>query len=104
MIVTKPDQLPPVKMEIVTDPEELAKGRKRYEQFRRNLDWLKEHASEVYVQNRGKHICIAGCELFVADSATEALRIGRAAHPEDEGAFVRYISPENRIWNYADRR
>jgi hypothetical protein len=81
-------------LEELTDPVELAKARARRERFDRNAAWLQAHADEVYSQNRGKYICIAGEELFVADSSPEALALGRAAHPEDDGAFVHHIPLE----------
>jgi hypothetical protein len=90
-------------LEEMTDPVELAKARARRERFDRNAAWLQAHAQEVYSQNRGKHICIAGEELFVADSAPEALALGRAAHPDDEGAFVPYIPREKLPRIYTNR-
>jgi hypothetical protein len=87
-------QRPPIVMEVVTDPEELRKARKQDEQFERNLAWLRCHAAEVYSQHRGKCICIAGEQVFVADSAEEAMALAKAAHPEDEGRFLRYIPRE----------
>jgi hypothetical protein len=86
----------PVEVVEVADPEECARVRARFEQFSRNSQWLKEHASEVYSKHRGSHICIAGQELFVASSAKEALASAQAAHPEDRGRFVRYI-PKERV-------
>jgi hypothetical protein len=83
-------------MEEVTDPVELAEARARREQFDRNSAWLETHASEVYSKHRGKCICIAGGELFVADTAREALAKATAAHPEDKGSFVRYI-PKQKV-------
>lgn len=86
--------LPPVVMSIVTDPEEIASFQARQERFDRNADWLRAHAHEVYNQHRGKHICIAGQELFVADTARRALALAEAAHPEDDGRYLRYIPKE----------
>lgn len=40
-------------------------------------------------------MCIAGEELFIGTSAREALDLASAAHPDDDGAFVRYIPLEN---------
>jgi hypothetical protein len=80
----------------VTDPQELASARARREQFDRNVAWLQAHAAEVYARHRGRFICIAGEELFVADTAREALALGTTAHPEDQGSFVRYI-PRERV-------
>jgi hypothetical protein len=89
-------------MEEVTDPEELAKARARRLRFDRNAAWLQAHASEVYPRHRGKCICIAGEELFVADTPEEALALATAAHPEDEGRFLRYIPREKVARIYAD--
>lgn len=84
-------QIPAVVMEEVTDPEELAKARAQRERFDRNSAWLQAHAAEVYTHYRGQCICIAGEELFVADTPEEALALAVAAHPEDDGRFLRYI-------------
>jgi len=89
-------------MEEVTDPGELAAARARREQFDRNAAWLQSHAAEVYSQHRGKCICIAGQELFVADTPREALGKATAAHPEDKGRFIHYIPKEKvpRVYAY----
>jgi hypothetical protein len=76
--------------------EETAAADQRRAQFDRNSDWLESHASEVYPIYRGKCICIAGQELFVADTATEAVEKAKAAHPEDQGWFTCYI-PRNKV-------
>ena len=75
-------------MEEVTDPEELAKARAQRERADRNAAWLQANASEVYSRNRGKHICVAGEELFVADTVEDVLARAKAAHPDDDGRFV----------------
>lgn len=89
-------------MEEVTDPEELAKAQAQRERFDRNAAWLQAHASEVYTRHRGKCICIAGEELFVADTPVEAMALAKAAHPEDDGFFLRYIPRERLARIYAD--
>ena len=89
-------------MEEVTDPEELAKARAQRERFDRNADWLQAHAREVYTRYRGKCICIAGEELFVADTPEEAWAMATAAHPEDDGCFLRYIPREKLARIYAN--
>lgn len=81
-------------MEEVTDPEELAKARAQRERFDRNSAWLQAHVPEIYTRYRGKCICIAGEEPFVADTPEEALALATAAHPEDDGRFLRYIPRE----------
>jgi len=96
------DRNNPIVMEQVTDAHELAVARHRREQFDRNSDWLQAHASEVFSQHRGKCICIAGAELFVADTAGEALALATAAHPNDKGRFVHYVPREKVARIYAN--
>ncbi len=89
-------------MEEVADPGSLADARAQREQFDRNSAWLQSHASEVYRQNRGKCICIASQQLFVADTAAEALAQATAVHPNDKGRFVHYIPKEKAPRVYAN--
>ena len=84
----------PLVMEEISDPEELAKARAQRERFDRNSAWLQAHATEVYRRHRGKCICVAGEELFVADTPEQALALATTAHPEDDGSFLRYIPSE----------
>jgi hypothetical protein len=93
---------PPIIMEEVTDPEELAKARALDERFDRNVAWLQAHAADIYDRYRGKCICIAGEELFVADTPEEVLAQAKAAHPEDNGFFIRYIPREKMARIYAN--
>jgi hypothetical protein len=81
-------------MEEVTDPKELAQGRSRRERFDRNFAWLQAHGADIYPHHRGKYICIAGEELFVADTPKEVIALAEAAHPEDDGRFLHYIPRE----------
>ena len=60
------------------------------------LQVVQAHAASAYSQHRGKHICIAGEELFTGDTAEEALALARAAYPEDDGRILRYI-PRQRV-------
>ena len=62
-----------VVMAEVTDPEEIAKTRSRRESFDRNSGWLQRNVPEVYCKHRGKCICVAGEEVFVADTAKDRL-------------------------------
>ena len=84
----------PIVMEEVTDPIEIAAAKKRRAQFARNAAWLQSHAGEIYPRYRGQCICIAGEELFVAGTPEVAVALAAAAHPEDNGCFVRYIPKE----------
>jgi hypothetical protein len=89
-------------IEEVTNPEELAKARAQWERFDRNAAWLQAHASEIYPRYRGKCICIAGEELFVADTPEEAWALAKAAHPDDDGSFIHYIPREKLTRIYAN--
>jgi hypothetical protein len=90
-------------MEEVTDPVELAKVRAQDERFERNSAWLQAHIPEVYSLYRGKCICIAGEELFVAETPQEVIALASAAHPEDNGKLLRYIPKEKVARVYAHR-
>lgn len=92
---------PIIEVTEVTDPIELARSQVAMEQFDRNSDWLQAHIPEVYSQHRGKSICVAGQELFVADSAKEAMAKARAVHPEERGVLTRYIPKEKVARVYA---
>ena len=94
---------PAYKMELVTDHEENAKARELQQQFEANVAWLAAHAAEVY-SHRGQHICIAGQELFVADSLDDVLAQAAAAHPEEQGPYVRYSPREKVPRVYAHQR
>jgi hypothetical protein len=84
----------PIVISEVTDPIELAKSRAQNERVDRNSAWLQAHVSEIYSQHRGKCICVAGEELFVASDPKEVVARARAAHPEDDGFLIRYIPRE----------
>src|SRR5438093_6959739 len=90
-------------MEEVTDPVELQQAQAQDERFERNWAWFEAHAAEIYNAHRGKCICVAGAELFVADTPEEALAMAIAAHPNDDGRFTRLIPQENIARIYADQ-
>ena len=75
-------------------PEEFARSQERRSRFERNIAWYEAHAMEIAEQQRGKYICVAGGELFTADSPQDAVAAARAAHPHDRGAFyTAYVTP-----------
>ncbi len=90
-------------LERATDAGELAKPQAQWERFNRNTAWLQAHIAELYSRYRGKCICVAGEELFVADSAKEAIALATAAHPNDDGWFTRYIPKESGARIYANQ-
>jgi hypothetical protein len=93
---------PTFHLEDLTDPGELAAAQVRRAQLEKNLAWYRKHADEICRSNRGKCICIAGQELFVADDSPEAAALAKQAHPEDQGWFMHYIPREKmpRIYAY----
>jgi hypothetical protein len=92
---------PELVMTEVTEPEENANIKAQRERFRKNSDWLQVHVPQVYAQHRGKFICVAGQELFIADTAPEVVAMARKAHPEDDGPLLRYIPREKMERVYA---
>ena len=78
----------------VTDAVELDKIVAQRERFRKNSDWLQSNIPQVYARHRGKFICVAGQELFVADTAPEVVATARKCHPQDDGLLLRYIPRE----------
>jgi hypothetical protein len=93
---------PALVMEEITDPVEVAKSQAHWEQAKRNIAWLKTHADEVYSTNRGKCICIAAEQLFVADTPEAAVALARAAHPQEDGFL--FVPKEAKTLIYAHRR
>lgn len=93
-----------VVMEVITDPVENAKARVRREKNDRNWEWFEAHAQQIYTTHRGKVICVAGQELFVADTPEEVLALAKAAHPEDDGRFTRIIPKEKIARIYGHQR
>lgn len=85
----------PIVMEI-TSPAEAAYSEAQRRQFDRNSVWLQAHAAEIYSEHRGKCICVAGEEVFIADTARDALAKATVAHPDDKGRFVHYI-PRDKV-------
>ena len=90
-----------VEMQEITDADELATAQKQREQFDRNSAWLQNNISDIYAKHRGKCICVAGQEVFVADTATDAIAQATTAHPDDDGWFTRYIPKEKAARIYA---
>jgi len=87
------DEAIQVVLEEKLDSSERARIQTRRQRFERNWAWLEAHASEVY-SHRGKFVCIAGEELFVADTLRDVVERARAAHPQDDGHFTRFVPKE----------
>ena len=97
-----PEQQPVVIVEEQLSPEELAGYHARCEEYERNRAWFQAHLDEIRARCVGKHICVAGEELFVGDTPQEAIAQARAAHPKDGGHMALYLSPVKgpRIYAY----
>lgn len=91
----------PIEMHEITDAAELKKAQKQRAQFDQNSEWLQNNIADVYARHRGKFICVAGREVFAADTAADAIARATAAHPDDEGWFTRYIPKQKLARIYA---
>lgn len=89
-------------LEEVTDPEEVAHARTQHERQLRNSHWLQAHWADVLPEARGKFVAVAGEEACIAETSAEAWAWVEAQHPEDNGAFVRYVRLDRgpRIYAY----
>ena len=85
---------PKIELVEVTDPDEIRDAKQRRREFDRNREWLRNNVPDLFDKCRGKVICVAGEELFSADTAEAAIAAARAAHPEDKGWFTRIIPRE----------
>jgi hypothetical protein len=74
------------------------RGQARGASADRNSAWFQAHVPEIYSRYRGKYVCVAGEELFVADTATQVAALAKTAHPEDDGQLIRYIPQERMLW------
>jgi hypothetical protein len=95
------DQQVPIVMEDMFDPTALAQARVQDERYKRNFAWFQAHAAEILTRHRGQCICIAGEELFVADTPAAVMAQAMAAHPEDDGSFMHYIPRQKAARIYA---
>ena len=85
-------------------PDELAAIHARSARYERNMTWFQAHLDEIRARHLGKCLCIAGEELFVADTPQEAIALARAAHPADDGRITQYLSPVKGPRIYANQR
>lgn len=93
-----------VQIQLETDPVVLAIARAQDLRFAKNSAWLQARQADIYAQHRGRFICVAGEELFVADDSRSAAALGETAHPEDDGQLVRYIPRKKGQRIYANQR
>jgi hypothetical protein len=65
--------------------EDESRRQAQRERADRNFAWWQSQPSELWFQHRGKCYCVAGEQLFVADTPEEAQALAQAAHPNDDG-------------------
>lgn len=85
----------------VADDDEFPDSPLRQERFQRNWTWFQENVREIGENFRGKSICIAGQEIFAADTPEDAIALAKTAHPDDDGLFSHFIPREKRARIYA---
>src|SRR5438046_1058708 len=92
MILSNGNHRKPLTIEVVTDPVEIARLREVEEAFEKNSNWLQAHWGDLIPECLGKHLAVTGQEAFLADTPEEAIERARAAHPEDKGLLVQFIT------------
>ena len=95
---------PAFTIEEVSEPSQIARSQARDHCHRRNSEWLQAHWADVLPHARGMFLAVAGQESFIAKTAAQAWAWVELTHPDDTGAFVRYIRPETGPRIYADSR
>jgi hypothetical protein len=95
---------PPMVMTIEEDPQIVARLAAERAQYGVNREWYLTHRREIERDHLGRCICVAGQELFVADSPLEADALAQAAHPDDHGRLIRYVRRPNRGGSHAHPR
>jgi hypothetical protein len=89
-----PWQAPIVVVNEVTDPDELAKMAILWKKIDINSEAFERFAPDIYKNHRDKFVCVAGGQLFIADTSKEVLGAAKAAFPNDNGRIIRYIPKE----------
>lgn len=89
---------PTPKMEVIpVTPEEAVRSLDRLERARKNHRWFGQHSEQIGREHAGRHVCVAGEELFVGDDPKEVYERAKAAHPDDVEAIVsKYVRPDRR--------
>ena len=84
---------PPEFTELPTSDEEQARQLAESERHRKNIAWFNAHAEDIYRDHLGKHICVAGEELFVGMDPTSVYVEALTKHPNERGATFRWHIP-----------
>ena len=84
----------------ITEESKDAELTSQMAKFRLNGEWLTSQGAELFEEFPGKYLAISEGEVFVADDASEARRLAKARHPDDE-PFVQFVPRECRERIYA---
>jgi len=95
---------PKLTVEENNDPVHYAEVCALHERTKRNWDWLSAHWPDLLPGVRGRFVAVAAQEAFVADTSEEAWRLAKSAHPDDDGAILRYVRKDTYPRIYANRR
>jgi hypothetical protein len=87
-----------------TDPVDCETFNRQHDQAVRNSLWLSSHWPDLLPAALGKFVAVAGQEAFIADTSEEACARAEAAHPDDKGLLIHYVSPEKGPRIYAAGR
>jgi hypothetical protein len=90
-------------VEEVTDAAEIAHFRAQDAKAKRNSAWLQAHWSQLLPGAQGKFLAVAGEQAYLGDTAEEAWRQAKAAHPEDDGALLQFVRAGRGPRFYANR-
>jgi hypothetical protein len=85
-----------------TDPAQMETIREQHARAVRNSEWLAGHWCELLPGARGRFVAVAGQQAFIADTAEEAWRQAKAAHPEDNGAILQFVRKDTNPRIYAN--
>jgi hypothetical protein len=81
----------PVVMSYVETADDLARADQQWRRLARNATWFEAHAPAIYATHRDRYVCVAGEELFVAETSDVAVAAAKAKHPDDNGRILRHI-------------
>ncbi len=76
-----------------TDPVDCESFNRQHDQAVCNSLWLSSHWPDLLPAALGKFVAVAGQEAFIADTSEEACARAEAAHPDDKGLLIKYVSP-----------
>jgi hypothetical protein len=87
----------PVVAFIESSPPDAARAAEQLVRAERNTTWFEAHAADIYRTHRDRFICVAGQELFVAETPEAVLAAAQTKHPDDDGRIIRYIPAEKLV-------